>query len=736
MVASVFVCGAACPKPIEECVDGTEDVCDGGSLPPDACNSQGEAVADATRCHLTVTTGGAAPVPRGDLYISQLEDGGVDQDWYFAQMPQGLTTRSLFHLRGGYGGAEQSDVRLALNVMKLQADGGLGSFATAADKHTGKPNPLDIIVPFSESGAQVFVLASDQPGSGRIRVDNFRPYSLYVEVMDNPDVNEPNDTTPTSIPLTAVGQVNQGSQTGFLATNDDVDVFSFAVSGSQRQIIYVHLTGPHPQPANPPPPYKLAYVLLDPAGQPMAEGNMANEFLDIDLSTAQLWNGAGNYSLKVFGYKSSGDMTPVRGDLRLQYNVEVKVMPDIDTQEPNDTVSAARVVTLSANSNTSVVGKISFAGDQEWFSLNLPARSSPSTLRYGLAVSAGGGRFDPLTSTPTRQVRFFRRVTTGATVAARQQACQTDSVLCPRDEAGDVDLVQALCVAKDTSNMPVDPPLCLQAQRTEELPRLTGLRNLVGALPIGANVATQWVVMIQDEGLGIKKYADDRDWTLQLEWSDDADEALGTRSAALGLSNQTVEGALSFGYGRVLRDGYFDSTTGIRGRSDYDAYNTDRDLFRFDFDGTQGTQAWELSWELFHVDGGMAPPGELALDVTFCTEVGPASDGGLCAGAQQRIVAYNGDSLTPWYLPRSTANAQALYSQQVNPGETVISVLPVACSCVSAPRAVSNVFYANVGAIHRTSNEPLRYRITQRVLPYPGAWPTCPVVDGGCGFAP
>jgi hypothetical protein len=262
----------ACPPPPTECIEGTEPVCDedAGALPDDFCNSQEEAVTDSVNCHLTITTGGAMPAPKSGVYISRLIDGGVDQDWYFAQAPAGLTARSLLHIRGGYQ-APQTAVNFQMNVLK-EGDGGLLSVTTAIDKHgPAAPKPIDVIVPFADSNARLFALVNDEGISGQVRVDNRNAYTLFMEIIENPDVNEPNDATPTPIALTTTGAIQQGSQTGYLATDDDVDTFSFQVAGAGRQIIYLHILGPDPHPMNPPPPYKLSYTLFDPSGKPISD---------------------------------------------------------------------------------------------------------------------------------------------------------------------------------------------------------------------------------------------------------------------------------------------------------------------------------------------------------------------------------------------------------------------------------------------------------------------------------
>lgn len=722
---------SACPPPPVECIDGTEETCDGGSLPPDFCNSQEEAESDATNCHLTVTTGGAMPVRKEQVYISRLADAGVDKDWYLAQMPGNLTARSLLHVNGGYT-APQTAVNFSLNVLN-----GNTSVLNGIDRHmAAAPKPVDLIVPFSESNAKLFVLVGDEGSGGQQRVDNRNPYSLYVEILDNPDVNEPNDSTPTPIAVSGA-PIAMGTQNGYLATNDDVDLYSFQVAGSGRQIIYLHIGEVGTHPTNPPPPYSLAYVLLDPSDNPISEGRMLNNTLEIDLSTARLAPMTGTHKVKIAGFKDpSMPMAVVKGDLRVQYSVNVQVMPDIDPQEPNDTLATAKPVSVPANGKVSVTGKLAHVPDEEYFVVNLPARASPSTFRYKVTASTSGGRFPPLSDTPARLFRVTKRVTMGTTAQDRQTNCITNATACPKADDAEPMLIDKICGLSD-------PAQCLWAQRSEELPRITELRNFVGAIPVAANTATEFLLVFSDEGQGERKYADDRDWTMELEWRDDVDEAArlgGPVNVALGGTTTVSSGELTYGYGKYLDSDWFMNPKGLRGLDDYDAIDTDKDLFQFGYGGAMGDQSWELSWNLAHPDGGTEPPGELAFELTFCSGAGPAADGGLCAGAQNRIYAFNGQSLTPWYLPQSVSNGRMLFTKMSLGSSTTYTAAPVSCACFSSARTAGGTFFANIAAVHRTTNDPIVYSVSQRLAPYPGTFTLdggtgrCPVADGGCGF--
>ncbi|MEW5740892.1 MAG: hypothetical protein AB1938_18375 [Myxococcota bacterium] len=738
---AVLAVGAltACP-PAEppECIEGDEPSCDGG-LPPDFCDSKEEALADSEHCHLTVGTMPGQDVRKMDLFISTLGDGGIDKDFYFAQMPGTLTARSLLHINGGYS-APQTAVDFSINVLQDLADGGTTSIVSGADRHgAAAPKPVDIIIPFAEANAKLFLLVGHEQLTSQVKVDNRNPYSMLVEVLDNPDTNEPNDTTPTVINLAAGGGGQQGTQSGYLATTDDVDQFTFPMSLGGRQIIYLRITGPNPHPTNPPPPFRLGYTLYDPSNNPISEGQVDNEFQQIDLSTARLAAAMGNYTLKITAYRPPNMPGSVKGDLRIKYDVEVRILPDVDATEPNDTLATARTITMAPNSGQSITGKLSTVPDEEWFRFSLPARASPSVLRWEMSVASGGGRFPPLAPTATRQVRFLRQVTQGATAQDRQNACITDPVACPKGyddpQSDPALLVEAVCKT-------ADPPHCLYAQRNEH-PDYDNLKNLVGALPIPANQAVEFYMLVRDEGAGRIKYADDRDWTVNVRWDDDADEAMrqsGPTVSTLGGSTSEVSGALTYGYGRMLNFD-FDRRigSGIRGPEDYDAFDTDKDLFQFNLSGAADL-SWQLEWIIDHGDAG-SPPGDVVFEFTFCGS-GAAGDGGLCGGSQTRIFAFSTDPQTPWYTPPTLPYVATLISRQNQGNSTVLTVTPIACQCLSAPRVAAGRFFANLGVVDRTRNDPLVYRLRQSVGAYPstytgdgGATVSCPSGDGGCGFA-
>ncbi|HSP78358.1 MAG TPA: cell-cell cohesion protein MtsF, partial [Myxococcaceae bacterium] len=197
---------AACPSPGPGSPDaGSQEI-------PDLCDTAEEALT-SSECELVL----GATLER---YISV----PGDKDWYSVRMPATLGPRALLRVQAGY--AVQSTA-VNLSVSLLREDGQQAVAERQVDAHgQGAPRPVEIIIPFSEPGARLLLLLGDEPAiPSRPAFDTRAPYFLKVEVLENPDANEPNDTTPTPLALADQGGVLLGSATGYLATKGDVDQF-------------------------------------------------------------------------------------------------------------------------------------------------------------------------------------------------------------------------------------------------------------------------------------------------------------------------------------------------------------------------------------------------------------------------------------------------------------------------------------------------------------------------------
>ena len=170
---------AACPSP--------NDKPDGGDgLPLDECNNLEEALS-LPQCELALGQ-------QVERYIST----EADQDWYSFRLPATAGPRTLVRVTAGYV-VPSTAVNLSVNLLR---EDGKASLGRKVDAHgQGAPKPVEILLPFGEPGARLVLLVKDEPAiPDRPNFDAKAPYLLKVEVQDNPDTNEPNDTTPTPLP--------------------------------------------------------------------------------------------------------------------------------------------------------------------------------------------------------------------------------------------------------------------------------------------------------------------------------------------------------------------------------------------------------------------------------------------------------------------------------------------------------------------------------------------------------
>ncbi len=427
------------------------------------------------------------------------------------------------------------------------------------------------------------------------------------------------------------------------------------------------------------------------------------------------------------GYRPTGTTGPIKGDLRLQYTVEVRVMPDLDVNEPNDTQAQARPRTLSLGGSAQLKGRLSAIPDEDWFSLELPPAAQATVLRYRFTAGTGAGRFPATALMSNRQLRLLKDVTSGATLQDRQVACKTDVTVCPKSFEGNVgqqQLVETFCAS--------DPAQCLWAER-DEASQFANQKNLAGAIPVAAHGASaRYLLLFRDQGRGDSKFADDVEYTLDVWWEP---EPLPTASPlALGPSTTEVAGTLAYGYGRIADPLDINSGDGIRGPEDYDAVATDLDSFTFTLPGATD-QSWSLAWDVLPADGGTTAPGQAYLEFVFCD-----ASGGSCRDVK-RVMSYIPGTATPWYREQSYANATTLFSQVTVGNTTTVTALPVGCWCVPQAFAAHGSLGVNVGAYNRVGQEPLRYRLRQSVGAYPqsytldGGTQSCPSgPDAGCAF--
>ncbi len=733
-----------CPDEVEP----TEP--DAGSAPPDLCNSLEEALTDP-QCTLALGE-------TREAFLSTADD----RDWYAFRTPSNADARTLVHVTGGYA-VPNTAVNFSVNLLR---EDGQQSLARASDRHgQGAPRPVDIILPFAQPDTRLVLLVSDDPvNPSRPQFDARSPYRLTVKVVQDPDVNEPNDTAPTPIPLTQQGAALGGTQQGYLSTEGDVDRFSFQVP-SGRKVLHLSLTAPA---LSPPPPFRVSYELIAPNGMRVAEGVVQNEFLPVELATARLSTSPGEWTVVVKGYESPNAPGPRPGDLRLQYALAVRVFDETDPSEGpggNDTLQTARVVALSQpGASQSVTGRLGYVPDPDWYRFDLAPSTEPTTLYYRLRPGTSPARFPPLPGAADRELRVLQQVQTGGTEADAVQACKTNVQVCPRSFDNNDVVVAGLHKAQCEAS----PPRCVWGTRSEH-PSFTNLRNFEGTLPIPPHTGTLSVfLLVQDSG---NDWADDRDYTLEVQWRADPDEAarftsgaeqpvthvlgedVGAQSYPFPPSGGAYElaGTLSHGYG-FLRSHNPNNGQGVRAPQDYDAVPSDRDRFEIvlpnidETDGGLADRAWELQWEIAHGDGGR--PHDLALELTFCD--GDRLDGGVCTpvttGSRggRMTLQYTGSSLVAWHNVGAPADTrQPVYRRVEEQDRTVVDVLPYGCFCFEKRFIRGGRFTIGVVATDRRTYEQVPYRIRTAYTDYPqgytatdGGMVSCPAPteDAGCWF--
>ncbi|MFL5343794.1 MAG: cell-cell cohesion protein MtsF [Hyalangium sp.] len=743
-LASLLVL-AACPG------GGSTEPDAGDGLPPDLCNSKDEALT-LPDCQLTLGQ-------QVERYISF----AGDQDWYSVQIPATANARTLVRVTAGYL-ASSTAVNLSVNLQR--SDGTQGSLKTQVDAHgQGAPKPVEIILPFSEPNARLLLLLEDKPAiANHPQFDARSPYFLKVEVLDNPDLNEPNDTQAQATPLTlSQGPIQAATSSGYLATTDDVDRFTFNLAANK--VAYVHLFA---EELRPPPPYRLSYKLLRPDGTAEAEGQVANATIATDLATARKVKSAGTWTVVVQGYRPAGNTDPIEGSLLLKYNLDVRVMDEQDPQDTNgdnDIIDRALVRTIGGapGSSTAFSGRIGSVPDPDWYGVDVPASAQPTVLYFHLTQGSGGGRFPPLPGLVDREVRVFSQVTAGATVADRRQSCKTDKTACPKGY-GEVPTAQTLVEAYCNNSQP--EPLCLYASREEEPVNFPNLHNFEGAIPVPPHSGTaRYYFLVQDES---NNWADDKDYNLEVTWLADTDDANRYASGVEQPSTATLAsdpsastfpappntatqltGELNYGFGRLQPADRL-TGKGLRGPTDYDAVPSDVDSFILNLPtGLPDPQdrTWEVQWTVENLADGGLPHG-LALDLTFCD----GKDGGstctpVSTGSQGAplTLAFRPDPLRAWYSPSgSLSGLQPLYSKKVvagNPSSTVFTVLPYACSCLEPRFIKGGTLRVDVSGTERTSYDRVGYSVSTAYTNYPlnysvdGGTKTCPAppLDGGAG---
>ena len=410
-----------------------------------------------------------------------------------------------------------------MNVLKQDGE---TSLATASDKHgTACPMPMNITFKYSLPGTSLVIALEDDTGS---KVDTTHEFAIVADVLEDPDVNEPNDTPlqATPIQLSAnPGGGQAGQNGGYLSTPGDVDYYSVASPGAGN-VLWVEVEQDLSVPSPPPHQYRLEYYIYGPDGatqlaQGYAQAGSQYSAAQVVIGDAILLNAAGPYYIAVLGYSDSNTVGAVPGDLNFKYLVKTIIVPLQDPAEPNNTFATAYAVNGGAGvpvgSNTTVTGRTSYVGDADWYAVTLAANPSLALLHYKLTPGTTGGRFPPLPTTPSRTLFVYTQAPDPTTCLAQ------DPTVCLISADGGT----ALAIAE--SSCAESPSKCLQSYRLEVLPQpdgglpfLSNLKNFESNLQVPPHAAAvTYYFYLQAVGYDPSNnngyWADDKDYSILFE---------------------------------------------------------------------------------------------------------------------------------------------------------------------------------------------------------------------------
>lgn len=706
------------------------------NTPPDLnCNTAPDALANA-ECRLTLGV-------ETKEYIQQRGD----KDWWVVNVGQ-LPANAIVHVTGGYRpgpGQDAGTFNTAVNFQMNALDSNNGtvgtSQVTAKDDHgSNPPTVLDVTFRYSKASNDLFILVQDDPGT---HSDQLSPYFIKVEVLADPDVNEPNDTTPTPIPLTGPLTGEQGTQGGYLATIGDVDLFSIQSPGA-NYVMWIRVEEDPAFPAPPPHRYRLEYFLKDPTGVVVATdsssaGSLFSQNL-VQIGTARLLQSAGTYTLLVRGYIDPNNSTVLPpGDLNFKYKVEVIIVPLQDPSEPNNKIEDAKAkpspdLTLSPGGSGTITGRISFVPDPDWYRVRLNGDPSgrPHLLHYKVVPSNAPARFPPVPGNKDRVLYVTTEIPNGA----QGECAAGDAGVC---------IISAdpnnynYPIAVNTCSAPT--PQCLQSTRYENYdatPKFPNLANFEGVLQVPPHAAiVDYYFHFEDDGTN---WADDTDYTIQVDWRSEPDppEAVPDPDRptvlAAGEGSTPMNGYLSYGIGATDTSLGIAPITDVR---DYDGRGDDVDRFAVTIPAAvTAEQELFFRWKIPSPSlAGM--PYDLGMRFAFCVP-----DGGVaCATIQDRTLSggsqlgliYSPDPVTSWWNSSSTGIPnEPAYDRTFDMvgGDVITTLRPYACGCLEnrlIAQGGGGTMYVSVFPINRqTWNTAIPYTVEAGYGPYPYTFTTVP----------
>ncbi|HVP61612.1 MAG TPA: hypothetical protein VMT11_13690 [Myxococcaceae bacterium] len=677
------------------------------------CNTAQDAAANA-ECRLQLKT-------ETQEYIQQQGD----KDWWVVNVGA-LPPRAIVHVVAGYkpgtgqdAGNFNTAVNFQINVLDSANGAVSSSLVSAVDQHgSNPPTVLDLTFRYTKANNDLYILVQDDNGK---KFDNLSPYTIFVEVVSDPDSNEPNDTpaTATPIPLTAAPKGGvQGNGGGFIATPGDLDYYSIA-SPNPNSVMWIRLGEDPAAPSPPPHRYRLEYFLRDPGGTVVATdsssaGSQVSPAL-VQIGTARLLKSTGTYTLEVRAYIDPNNQTVIPpGDLAFKYLLEIIIVPLQDPAEPNDTISDAKgkpspdLTLAGAGSSGTITGRISFVPDPDYYRVRLGnASAGPHLLHYKVTPSNAPARFPPVPGVKDRLLQ----ITTEVPAGSQSECAAGDAGVCiisAPQSSYNYPIATNLCQAPT--------PQCLQSTRYENpdagvFPKLA---NFEGVLQVPPHAANQdYFFLFEDEGTN---WADDTDYSIFVEWLAEPDGAEAVpdpqrpATMASGAGSTPLTGYLSYGIGAT------DTSLGIAPITDvkdYDGRGDDVDTFAVDVPvGAVADARLFFQWRIPSATLNGAPY-DLGIRLGFCVP-----DGGVdCATVQTRTqnggsqlgLIYTPDPVTSWwnFNPQLTPLEPAYdrsYSGTAPTGNVLTVLRDYACGCLEqrlVPASGTAKMFVSVFPINR-----------------------------------
>ncbi|RPH68880.1 MAG: hypothetical protein EHM78_17310 [Myxococcaceae bacterium] len=678
-----------------------------------ACNTAPEA-RDNPECRLQLGV-------EKQEYVQQQND----KDWWVVNVGT-LPARAIVHVVAGYkpgAGQDAGNFNTAVNfkINVLDSNNGVvgTSMAFAQDQHgSNPPKLLDLTFRYTKGSNDLYILVEDDNGR---KYDNLSPYSVFVEVVPDPDSNESNDTpaTATQIPLTPTPDGVQGSGGGFIATPGDADYFSINAP-NPNSVMWIHVVQDCTTTCPPPHLYRLEYFLRNSTGTVVATdaaivGSLVSDTL-MEVGTARLLPSTGVYTLEVRGYVDPNNQTVIPpGDLNFKYKVEIIIVPLQDPKEPNNSIEDAKGkpspdLTIAAGASGTFTGRISFVPDPDWYRVRLSgASATPHLLHYRVTPSTAPARFPPV---PGRKDRHLN-VTTEIPNGSQSECVAGDAGVC------------IISAPSSNYNYPIATnfcqqatPQCLQSARYENYdvpPKFPDLANFEGVLQVPPHAGdVDYFFQFEDEGTN---WADDTDYTVFVQWLAEPEpvaeaipEAQRPATMGAGVGATALTGYLSYGIGAT------DTSLGIAPITDvkdYDGRGDDVDTYAVDIPVGAVPEA-RLFWQWRIPSAGATPPYDLGIRLGFCVP-----DGGVdCASIQTRTqsggsqlgLIYTEEDVTSWWnSPQVTPLEKAYdrsYSGTMPTGNVLTLLRDYACGCLEPrliPASGTAKMFVSVFPTNRTS---------------------------------